>query len=532
MNNSISSYWKAQDSKRWATLDRARTCSSLTKPWVLPPEGFNLDGNDRLDEPFSSLASRGISNLEGRLLLALYPPGRPFFSLRVSQAVAADPEIAPEQLQQFEQILFMQELAIQAALEASYVGDKAQNRRRTGFRSQKRAAISQLLVTGDVLEQLTDDYRIKVFRRDQYITKRDSSGDVLCHIVKEVMDPLSLSPQQLEMCNMNQIDLAAKPAADRLEDMYTQCEWNPLTKTWVIAQECNGHIILESEDPVSPFMATTYELAPGESYGRGLVELNLGDIRSVNELTQSLLDFSATASKQLFALDMNSQVMPEDLAKPSGSVIQARVQGGQVSDVGMIRADKMNDFQVTAGTRDSIRKDLATVMLMEAEATPRGERVTAFQVQRVASELEGALGGIFSQISDQQQVPLIERLMFQMKRDRKMPALPDETVQIETLTGVSALSREAEGGRLLQVLQIMSGMGPEAMGKVNQDVLIDLLMRQAGVFEPGLLKSPEQIAAEKEQQMQMMMAQQVGAKAVDVVGNAEQARMEAEVQDE
>ena len=528
--NTIAGRWKDLDSKRWSTLDRARVCSALTKPWVLPPEGFNLDGTDKLEEPFSSLASRGVSNLEGRLLLALYPPGRPFFSLRVSQEVAADPSIAPDQLQQFEQILFMQELAIQAALEASYVGDKAQNRRRSGFRSQKRSAISQLLVTGDVLEQLTDDYRIKVFRRDQYVTKRDSSGDVLCHIVKEVLDPLSLAPDQIEMCGLNALDLAARPAVDRLEDMYTVCEWNPVSKSWVIQQECRGKIIRESEDTVSPFMATTYEMAPGESYGRGLVELNLGDIRSVNELTQALLDFSATASKQLFALDINSQVMPEDLAKPTGSVIQARVQGGQVTDVGMIRADKMNDFQVTAGTRDSIRKDLATVMLMEAEATPRGERVTAFQVQRVASELEGALGGIYSQISDQQQVPLIERMMFQMKRDRRMPALPDESVQIETLTGVSALSREAEGGRLLQVLQIMGNMGPEAMSRVNQDVLIDLLLRQAGVFEPGLMKSPEQVAAERQQQMEMMMAQQAGAKAVDVIGNTEQARMEAEIE--
>ena len=103
-------------------------------------------------------------------------------------------------------------------------------------------------------------------------------------------------------------------------------------------------------------------------------------------------------------------------------------------------------------------------------------------------------------------------------------------MQIETLTGVSALSREAEGGRLLQVLQIMGNMGPEAMSRVNQDVLIDLLLRQAGVFEPGLMKSPEQVAAERQQQMEMMMAQQAGAKAVDVIGNTEQARMEAEIE--
>ena len=528
--NDIAGRWKNEDSKRWATLDRARTCASLTKPWVLPPDGFDINGTEKLDEPFSSLAAKGVTNLEGRLLLALYPPGRPFFSLRVSPEVSTDPQIAPEQLQQFEQILFLQELAIQAALEATYLGDRAQNRRRSGFRSQKRAAISQLLITGDVLEQFTDDYRLKVFRRDQYITKRDSSGDVLCHIVKEIVDPLAFTNEMIAACGLNAQELAVQPSSDRLQDMYTQCEWNPLSKTWVITQECNGRVIQTSEDQVSPFMATTYELAPGESYGRGLVELNLGDIRSMNELTLALLDFSATASKQLFALDTNSQVSPSDLAKPSGSVIQARVQGGQVTDIGMVRADKMADFQVTASTRDSIRKDLASVMLMESEATPRGERVTAFQVQRVASELEGALGGIYGQIADQQQTPLIERVMYQMKRDRKMPALPDDSIQIETLTGISALSRESEGGRLLQVLQVVGQMGPEAMQRVNQDVLIDLLMRSAGVYEPCLIKTQEQILAERQQAMEMQMAQQAGAKAVDVIGNTEEQRMMQEAE--
>ena len=85
---------------------------------------------------------------------------------------------------------------------------------------------------------------------------------------------------------------------------------------------------------------------------------------------------------------------------------------------------------------------------------------------------------------------------------------------------------------MLQVIQTMAQMGPEAMAKVNQDVLIDLLLRQAGVYEPGLIKSPEQVAEEQQAAMQAAMAQQVSAKAVDVIGNAEQTRMEQEAMNE
>ena len=521
---SIASRWRKDDAKRWSILDRARFCASLTKPWVLPPEGFK-DGQSKLPEPFSSLAARGITNLEGRLLLALYPPGRNFFSLKVSSDIRFNPAFDPEQLDQLNEILFLQELTMMSQLESAYVGKRGGNRRSGGFRSRKRTALSQLLITGDVLEQLTDDYRLKVFRRDQYVTQRDSSGDVLYHIVKEKIDPLTLTDEQLGMCGMDKAVMSERMPSERMKDLYTMVEWDPSAQTWIITQECENTVINQSEDKVSPFMSTPYELAPGEHYGRGLVELNLGDIRSLNELTMALLDFSATASKQLFALDYNSQVRAEDLTRESGSVIQARVQSGQVMDVGMIRADKMQDFQVTAGTRDSIRRDLAAVMLMEGETQPTGERVTAFQVQRVAMELEGALGGVYGSISDSQQCPLVERVMFQMKRDKIMPPLPEDGIEIEALTGISALSKEGDGGRLMQVLSTMAQMGPEMMSKINMDHLIDLMMRQAGIYEPGLIKSPEQIEQEKQAMMQQQAMQQAQGKAIDVAGNIAQQQM-------
>jgi hypothetical protein len=57
-------------------------------------------------------------------------------------------------------------------------------------------------------------------------------------------------------------------------------------------------------------------------------------------------------------------------------------------------------------------------------------------------------------------------------------------------------------------------------------------MRQAGVYEPGLLKSPEQMQQEQQAAMQQMMAQQAAGKAVDVIGNTEQARAEQELANE
>ena len=66
-----------------------------------------------------------------------------------------------------------------------------------------RSAISQLLVTGDVLIQMTDEYQIRIHRRDNYVVRRSTSGDVMYMITREQVDSLSLSPEQIEMIGLD-----------------------------------------------------------------------------------------------------------------------------------------------------------------------------------------------------------------------------------------------------------------------------------------------------------------------------------------
>jgi hypothetical protein len=515
-HKTVREQWHHDDAVRQGALDQARFCASLTKPWYLPP--LDQDPNSKLPETFSSLAARGISNLEGRLLLALYPPGLPFFRFMPAARFLYDANTPPEMLQEFESQLHLRELVVLSKLESSALrtGD---NTRRSGFRTRKRQAIAQLLITGDVLERIGDDYRIQVYRRDAYVTSRDESGDVRYHITREKIDPLILNNKQLEIANLDRGTLQAKPVNDRLEDLFTMAEWQPEDKIWIVRQEVRDKIVLENKEKITPFMSTPYELAPGEDYGRGIVEQNLGDVRSMNELTERLLDFAALASKQLIVTDYNSQVRPQDLTRPSGSVIQGRVVGGQVQDIATLKADKVNDFSVAQAVRESVRRDLAATMLMEGENQPTGERVTAFQIQRIALELEGALGGVYAPIADAQQVPLIERVLFMMERDGLLAPLPEDSVEVEALTGIAALSREGDQGKLLNLMGVLGQLGGETMSRIDMGVLTDLLMRQSGIFEPGLVKTDEQLQQEQQAAMEQQAQMTATEKAIDVGGN-------------
>jgi len=515
----IAKLYKEDDTARQEILETVRLCASLTKPWICPPAGTHQAA--KLPTSYQSIGSRGIMNLEGRMLMALFPPSQPWFRLQLSPDIKYNPEIPPETIQQWEQQLFLRELIIQATLDSAPLKPK-HLRKATGFRSQKRTAISQVLITGDVLEQLTDDYRIKVYRRDQYVTRRDSCGTVLYHIIKENIDPLGLPPEILSAAGLSAADLAAKPVNERLIDIYTLVERQPQADTWVIRQELNDVVVNESEEKVSPFFSTPFELAPGDDYGRGFIEINLGDLRSLNALEERLLEFAATAAKHHPIIDYASNVRDKDFMKESGEIIHCRVQGGRAQDIGFLSVDRLNDFNVVYQSILHKTKNLATAMLIESEIQPRGERVTATAIQRVAMELEGALGGVYAPIADEQQIPLLQRVIYQLERDKVFPPLPDESVHIEALTGLAALGRQVDMNRLMTFAQVVSQLGPQAMARIDPAVLMAKMAQYLNLYEAGLVKSDEQMAAEAQQAMAAAAAAPVAQEAAKAVGKIAQ----------
>ena len=68
--------------KREQYLDRARECSELAIPALIPEDGFHY--TSELYTPFQSVGARGVNNLASKLLLLLLPPNSPFFRLSVS----------------------------------------------------------------------------------------------------------------------------------------------------------------------------------------------------------------------------------------------------------------------------------------------------------------------------------------------------------------------------------------------------------------------------------------------------------------
>jgi hypothetical protein len=150
---------------------------------------------------------------------------------------------------------------------------------------------------------------------------------------------------------------------------------------------------------------------------------------------------------------------------------------------------------------------------MNSSVERQAERVTAEEIRYKAQELEMALGGVYSVLSQELQVPLVKQLLNRLTKQGKMPKFPKNSVKPEIVTGIEALGRGQDLNKLNTFLQYLQPLGQDVIAReMNVGDYIDRLGASLGIDTGGLIKSPEQKAMEQqqaEQQRQQMMQQEM-----------------------
>ena len=156
MDNFVDRF-RVLDSLRTSKLERARYCSSLTVPSILPP--LHWSEQDQLPQPYSSVPARGVTAMASRMLSALLPLNdMPFFKFDLSSGVEPDPEIQA----------YLENLSYQV-----YNKISGGNLRETIYQ-----ALQHLIVVGDVMLIMDDDMSFRIIRLDRYVCRRDVYGEI------------------------------------------------------------------------------------------------------------------------------------------------------------------------------------------------------------------------------------------------------------------------------------------------------------------------------------------------------------------
>jgi hypothetical protein len=255
-----------------------------------------------------------------------------------------------------------------------------------------------------------------------------------------------------------------------------------------------------------------------EDYGRSYVEEYLGDLQSLEKLTKAIVEGSAAAAKTLVMVNPNGTTRRKTIAESNNlDVVQ-----GNAADVTFLRADKQGDFGVASSTAKEITERLSYAFMLNSAIQRSGERVTAEEIRYMAGELEDALGGIYSVLAQELQLPLVEILMARMIKQKKIPQLPKEVVKPTITTGMEALGRTAELQKLDIFIQTLEqALGKEVVAKyLNVDEYIKRRSNALQITTKGLIRTQEEVKQEEQKLQQQQMAQAAIPNAVNQVGNA------------
>ena len=141
----------------------------------------------------------------------------------------------------------------------------------------------------------------------------------------------------------------------------------------------------------------------------------------------------------------------------------------------------------------------------------------------MAQELEDVLGGVYSILSQEFQMPLVNRLMNRMSKAGRLPKLPKDIIKTTIVTGLEALGRGHDLNKLDSFIQGAAQLlGDSFPTYVNMS---DYLKRRAtslGIDVEGLIKTEEEIEQEKQQAAQQQMAQQVAPNMATAAGKMAQ----------
>ena len=478
--------------KREQYLDRARECSELTIPALIPEDGFHY--TSELYTPFQSVGARGVNNLASKLLLLLLPPNSPFFRLSVSGK-------AKEQLDE--------QREMQATVEKSLqrIEKNVQNKiEELALRTSAFEAIKHLIVGGNVLTYLPKDGHMKVFPLTQYVCTRDSEGELLEVVIKESITPLSLDVEVRA-----QVISDPDYKEDEEVELYTHI-YKLDNDKYYICQEVHGIKIPGSigtfAKDAMPYMCLRMVRVDGEDYGRGYVEEFLGDLKSLEGLSQSLVESAAASSKVVFMIRPNSVTKKRDLALTrNGDIIT-----GSRDDVSVLQTEKQYDLRVVQESIRALEERMSFAFLLHTAIQRDAERVTAQEIRYMAEQLETSMGGIYSLLSIEFQMPLVKILMKRMSQTKEIPSLPKGTVKPTIITGIEALGRGNDLQKLREFIAEfvqLAQVNPQVMQTLNPGDLIKRIATGLGIETEGLIKSQEELQQEMMAQQDQMMQEQL-----------------------
>ena len=476
-------------SDRQHFLDIAVQCSELTLPYLIQRDEMRPTYK-QLIQPWQAVGAKGVVTLAAKLMLSLLPPQTTFFKLQLRDDKLGT-ELPAEMRSELDLNFAKIERMVMDSIAAS------------SDRVVVHQALKHLVVGGNALVFMGKE-GLKHYPLNRYVVERDGNGNVIEIVTKELINKKLLPKGLVDETKPNTV-VGSQLNGDDIE-IYTHVKLD--NNRWVWHQEAMDKKVPGSDGKApkdaSPWLVLRFNTVDGESYGRGRCEEFLGDLKSLNALSQSIVEGSAAAAKVVFVVSPSSTTKPATIAQAgNGAIVQGRPE-----DIGVIQVGKTADFQTAMTMMQQLERRLAEAFLILN--VRQSDRTTAEEVRLTQLELEQQLGGLFSLLTNEFLVPYLNRKLLVLQRSGELPKIPKDLVNPTIVAGINALGRGQDRESLTTfIMTISQTLGPEAlMQYINPDEAIKRLAAAQGIDVLNLVKSMDQM--QQEQDAAMAQEQEMG----------------------
>ena len=467
-------------------LSQADTAARLTLPHLIRDEEQFRGATRDVKTPWQSVGAKGVVTLASKLMLALMPIQTSFFKLQLDDTQLGE-EVPPEVKTELDLSFAKIERTIMEAIAAS------------DDRVTIHQALKHLVVSGNALIFMGKD-GLKLYPLNRFVIDRDGNGNVIEIVTKEKIAKKLLA----DVIPDYEPPVEGMEDEDRDDcDVYTHVKRDGNRFIW--HQEVFDKIIPNSRgkspEKTNPWLHLRFNTVDGEAYGRGRVEEFIVDLKSLEALSQALVEGSAAAAKVVFVVSPSSTTKPQTLASAgNGAIVQ-----GRPDDIGVVQVGKTADFATAYQMVGQLEKRLSEAFLILT--VRQSERTTAEEVRMTQMELEQQLGGLFSLLTVEFLVPYLNRKLSVFEKTGQIPKLPKDIVKPTIVAGVNALGRGQDREALGQFLTTISQtMGPEATQQfINPEEVIKRLAAAQGIDVLNLVRSMKEIQGEQQAMQQQQM---------------------------
>lgn len=460
---------------RETVLTKSERYAGWTIPSVFPLA--EITDGDEMQGDYQSVGAQAVTNLSNKIMMALFQPSKPFFRISITK-------------QEREQIMSENGLT-SAQVDAALAEAEREAMRRLetlNARVVMNDVMQQLIITGNVLLHIPEtdgDYLQSYSLRDFAVT-RDLRGKMIKLIIRETKQVLSLPDELASVAasyNYRPTDEVSiyTGVLRYAEDKYIV--WQEL-ESIAYAHNRVGHYTSDT----LPWIPLTWNLARNKDYGTGLVEVYAGDFHTLSTLSETILDFTTVVTDVKFLVNPAGMTDPKILNEAkSGAYVH-----GLESDIFVLTANMTNASDFLTNQFETVSRRIGAGFLMNTLVTRQAERVTAEEIRMQAHELESSLGGVYSRLATELQIPLAKRLL--MKMDKAF-----SNVKPVIVTGLESLSRNSELDNLRAFFQDLITLAdvPEQVAiRIKYNDLIATLGAGHGVAFDKFLKEEKVVQKE------------------------------------